>query len=304
MEKTITIYSDDSSYHEYIRRLFEEENELETDRQFREERLLKEWDKEFKAVEENEDVIYYEKYLLTEYEALEEKKLFAEDFYYECEELASGIQMKKKILSREVVKAIQDEFYLPEEEGFYQYILEDDMQKILTEEDYENYWGSDYYDDALAMYEIDKEERRHDSRYNGWLSENGLRNSEDAYWELNNLFYKIDYYYIGGPCETEGYVNSYECDSFFDNIFNPNTKPDIKEREINEEYSLRKFEALISISPNASDEEIEKFLYLYEYNSKKFHLPTEIKRVRDYIQSEEHINEFRFTKLSDILKNR
>ena len=203
-----------------------------------------------------------------------------------------------KILSIEEIRAMLDEFSLPEEEGFYQYILEDDMQKILTEDDFENDLNSDYEDD-IEQYEIEKENRRHYGRYDGWLTKNGLINSTDAYYKLSNLFYKIDYHYIGGPCEPEGYVNSYEYDKFYD----CETHPNIKEKEINEEYNLRKFESLKSISPNASDEEIEKFLYKYEYNSKEFHLPTEIERVRDYLQEEEHINDFRFTKLSEILKN-
>jgi len=302
MEKTITIYSDDSSYHEYIRRLFEEENELETDRQFREEMLLKEWDKEFKAFEENEDAIYYEKYLLAEYEALEEKKLFTEDFYYKCEELAYGTRRKKKILSREQVNALQDEFSLPEEEGFYHYILEDDYQKMLEPED--NEFLCDFEWDEISEYERDKEGRRHYGRYDYWLSNNGVSNLNNAYYDLENLFYKIDYFYIGGPCEPDGYVNSYECDKCYDELLNYGTKPTLQERLINEEYNHKKFEALKALSPSASDEEINNFLYLYEYDSHKYYLPTEIKRVRDYIQSEEHINEFRFTKLSDILKNR
>lgn len=210
--------------------------------------------------------------------------------------------MKRKILSIEDIMAMQDEFFLPEEEGFYQYILEDDMQRILTEDDYGNDLNTDYEDD-IDEYERDKEDRRHYGRYDDWLTKNGLINSNDAYYRLSNLFCKIDYYYTGGPCGPEGYDNSYEYDQYVDYLYNPPSPNNIKEREINEEYNLRKFESLKSISPNASDEEIEKFLYKYEYNSKAFHLPTEIERVRDYLQEEEHINDFRFTKLSEILKD-
>lgn len=97
MGKTILIYYDDTLYHEYMRKFFEEERNLETDRQFREERLLKEWDKEIKSIEENEDKAYYEKYLLAENEALEEKRLFMGKYYSECEEFFSGTQMKSNL---------------------------------------------------------------------------------------------------------------------------------------------------------------------------------------------------------------
>ena len=219
--------------------------------------------------------------------------------------------MKRKILSIEEVRAMEDEFSLPEEEGFYQYILEDDIQRMIPEDDIQRNQSDDEYENYLQRcndieieeYERDKEERRHYGRYNHWLAKNGLINTEEAYSKLSNLFYKIDYYYIGGPCEPKGYVNSYEYDKFYDIEYKYPAQPSVKIREINEEYSLRKYEALKSISPNATDKEIEKFLYLYEYNTNEFYLPTEIKRVRDYLQEEENINDFRFTLLSEILND-
>lgn len=210
--------------------------------------------------------------------------------------------MKRKILSIEEVRAMEDEFSLPEEEGFYQYILEDDIQRNQSDDEYENYLQR-CNDIEIEEYERDKEERRHYGRYNHWLATNGLINSKDATNKLSNLFYKIDYYYIGGYCNSEGYVNSYEYDDSNDIEYKYPTQPSIKIKEINEEYSLRKYEALKSISPNATDKEIEKFLYLYEYNTNEFYLPTEIKRVRDYLQEEENINDFRFTLLSEILND-
>ena len=162
-------------------------------------------------------------------------------------------------------------------------------------------FSSNDYD--IEDYERDKEERWHYGRYDDWLATNGLINTEEAYSKLSNLFYKIDYYYISGTCNSEGYVNSYEYVDFYDYVYKYSAQPNIKIREINEEHSLRKFDALKSISPNATDKEIEKFLYLFEYNSTEFYLPTEIKRVRDYLQEEDHVNDFRFTLLSEILND-
>jgi hypothetical protein len=209
--------------------------------------------------------------------------------------------MKETDLSYEELKAMKDEFMLPDEEGYYIYILEDDYQKMLESDD--NDLLQEYEEEEIIEYERGKEERRHYGRYDGWLLRNGLSNIKGAYSELESLFYKIDYFYIGGPFEPDGYVNSYEFDKGYDELLGYGTMPAMQEKEINEEYNDKKFEALKALSPNASDEEINKFLYLYEFNSYKYHISTEIQRVRDYIESEEHINDFRFAKLNDILGN-
>lgn len=170
-----------------------------------------------------------------------------------------------------------------------------------NEDPYENFqvfdWGqmtggSEDFDDYERQHEFD----RYMSRFHSWLFLNGL-NYEDDDGQLSNLFDKIDYIDMHGS--DDGFDNCYEYNEYYEIVLTRSTL----EKQMKEEFNLRKFDALCNLSPNATDEEIEKYLYLYEYNSRKYKLPTEIERVRNYLCSEEGINDFRFRKLNDMLRD-
>jgi hypothetical protein len=171
-----------------------------------------------------------------------------------------------------------------------------------NEEPYENFQVFAYDDFIYREGENrfdDEEERlkefyRHNSRFEHWLFLNGL-NYDDDDGQLSNLFDKIDYIDMHGS--DDGFDNCYEYNEYYEIVLTRSTL----EKQMKEEYNLRKFDALCNLSPNATDEEIEKYLYLYEYNSRKHKLPTEIERVRNYLCSEERINDFRFRSLNNML---